>query len=138
MQNNSPKVKGEKSEGMVLSALLRAGKVVLMPFGDNQRYDLVVDDAGVFTRVQCKTGRLRNGVMRFKTCSTHYHRGGGSKHYRDQADVFGVYCPELDAVYLVPVADVPTYDAYLRVERTKNNMQKGIRDAELYKLITPT
>ena len=51
---------GEISEGMVLAALLRARKIVLRPFGDNQRYDLVVDEDGTFVRIQCKTARLKD------------------------------------------------------------------------------
>jgi hypothetical protein len=30
-----------------------------MPFGENTRYDLVIDDRGTFSRVQCKTTSLR-------------------------------------------------------------------------------
>lgn len=125
---------GEKSEGMILAALLRAGKVVLQPFGDNQRYDLVVDEDGHFIRVQCKTGTLRKGVVMFKSCSTHYHRGQGFQNYRGQADVFGVYVPALDKTYIVPVEDVPEQRAHLRLEPPKNGQKKGIRLASQYEL----
>jgi hypothetical protein len=40
-----------------MAALLRRGKKVLMPFSDNCRYDIVVEENGSFTRIQCKTGR---------------------------------------------------------------------------------
>ena len=39
---------GERTEGIIFGAFLRAGEVVLRPFGDNQRYDLVLDRAGYF------------------------------------------------------------------------------------------
>lgn len=95
---------GEKTEGMVLAALLRAGKVVLLPFGDNQRYDLVVDDGGGrFTRIQCKTGRIIGNGIRFDTCSSQSHRGKGKQSYTGQIEMFGVYSPDLDKVYLVPI-----------------------------------
>lgn len=64
-----PEAIGERSESQVVAAFLRRGRVVLRPFGDNERYDLVLDDDGVFTRVQCKTGRLKDGVIEFDTCS---------------------------------------------------------------------
>lgn len=34
---------GERSEAMALAHFLQLGWVVLLPFGDNQRYDLVID-----------------------------------------------------------------------------------------------
>jgi hypothetical protein len=45
-----------------------------------------------------------------------------------------VYCTDTDAVYLVPIADVPDRGACLRVESTKNNQAKGVRWAKDYML----
>ncbi|MBT5636233.1 MAG: hypothetical protein HOJ23_11670 [Gammaproteobacteria bacterium] len=132
--NKSPKTIGERSEGMVLAALLRAGKVVLQPFGDNQRYDLVVDEDGKFIRVQCKTARLKNGALAFDTCSSQTHRGKGKQDYRGQADLFGVYSPDRDAVYLVPVEDVGVTQARLRLSKPRNGQSKGVRFAADYLL----
>jgi PD-(D/E)XK endonuclease len=42
---------------------------VLLPFGVNQRYDLVLDLDGHLVKAQCKTGRLRKGVVSFSTRS---------------------------------------------------------------------
>ena len=56
-QNN--KTIGEHSEAILIAKLLEVGYGVLTPFGDNRRYDLVIEDAdGNFHRVQCKTGRV--------------------------------------------------------------------------------
>lgn len=131
---SNPKTIGERSEGMVLAALLRAGKVVLQPFGDNQRYDLVIDNDGTFIRVQCKTGRLKNGAVQFDACSSQAHRGKGKQDYRGQADVFGVYYPDRDEVYLVPVEEVGRTAALLRLEPSKNGQTKGVRMAADYLL----
>ena len=49
------------------SELVRRGFTVLLPFGVNQRYDLVLDVGGEFIRGQCKTGRLRQGSVVFST-----------------------------------------------------------------------
>lgn len=50
---------GEITEGIVLAKMLRLGYVALIPFGNNQRYDLVVDKGdGAFIRGQCKTGEI--------------------------------------------------------------------------------
>ena len=49
---------GDVSEAMILTEFLKAGFPVLVPFGDNRRYDLVVEVGGHFLRVQCKTASL--------------------------------------------------------------------------------
>jgi hypothetical protein len=47
-----------------------------------------------------------------------------------------VYCPDTDAVYLVPIEDVgPHTSAHLRVEPAKNNQTKGARWAVDYKVM---
>lgn len=96
---------GERSEGMILAIFLRAGKVVLQPFGDNQRYDLVVDEVGKFIRIQCKTARIKNGCIMFDTCSSSFHRGGKKRGYLGEAEIFAVYSPDLDQVFVIPVKD---------------------------------
>jgi hypothetical protein len=133
--SENTKTIGERTEGLVLAALLRAGKVVLLPFGDNQRYDLVVDEGqGKFIRIQCKTGRLRKGSIVFYTCSSQNHRGRGRQFYVGQVELFGVYCPELDKVYLVPVSDQETTSNSLRLEPSPHPNGMPIRWAKDYEL----
>jgi hypothetical protein len=141
--DSHPKWVGDQATAMVLAHLLRVHRNVLIPFGENSRYDLVIEEETRFVRVQCKAGRVRNGVIRFNTCSTTYHHPGnqGTKayhhHYRGAADLFGVYCPETDRVYLVPVDDVPTREGMLRIEPTLNNQAKKVRWAHEYELKLP-
>jgi PD-(D/E)XK endonuclease len=59
-----PKDIGDRSTLAIIFALHMQGYTVLLPFGENSRYDLVVD-TGSLRRVQCKTGRLRNGKVIF-------------------------------------------------------------------------
>lgn len=126
---------GDRSETMIMARLLQSYACVLIPFGSGHRYDLVVDTGQRFLRIQCKTGRLRNGCIYFRTASNHYHRsGGGRRDYRGQIEFFGVYCPENDKVYLVPVEDVKTSEGAIRVDPARNNQQQGIRFAEPYEL----
>jgi hypothetical protein len=66
-----PKLIGDRTTLAVMLALIDVGLEVSVPFGENCRYDLVVDRAGDLTRVQCKTGRLRDGAVRFATASTY-------------------------------------------------------------------
>src|SRR5213080_1190564 len=97
---------GEISEAAIITRFLQLGYVVLTPYGGNQRYDLVIEDADEqFWRVQCKTAQIDNGaVIRFDTA--HHNVTGKNRqrrHYRGQCDYFAVYCQELNKVYLIPV-----------------------------------
>lgn len=123
---------GDRSEAQVLAAFLRAGKVVLQPFGDNCRYDLVVDENGIFERVQVKTGRVQDGLLRADICSSYAHRGRGKKDYRGDADLFAIYCPQLDKIYIVPVADAGRATIHLRINPAKNGQKSNIRFAKDY------
>ena len=108
--------------------------VVLSPFGDNQRYDLVVEKDGKFDRIQCKTGRVRQGRIMFNACSSRIHNSYGKYDYKGQIEYFGVYCPDNDKSYLIPIDEVGTTVATLRIEPTKNCQKKGIRLASDFEI----
>jgi hypothetical protein len=122
----------------VMLALREIGYAVLVPFGENTRYDLVIDDGLSLMRVQCKTGRLRLGSVVFATCSTYAHHTNAKlirRQYQGQVDYFGVYCPETEGVYLVPLEDVPTRSsAALRILPSRNRRRRGIRWAADYEI----
>ena len=99
------KLVGDVSVSMIMAALLRRGHGVLMPFGDRQPYDLVIDDGNGFQRIQCKTGRIQGGAIHFNLSSVvkdsktkkFYRRG-----YGDKVDLFGIYCPPINKCYMIP------------------------------------
>jgi len=130
----NPKLTGEKSEARIIAALLQEDLPVLKPFGDSQRYDLVMELDGRFLRIQCKTGRLVRGAIEFQTCSSYAHRGLGRKDYRGQADLFAVYCPDNDKTYVVPVEAVGRAKCSLRVEAARNGQRNRTRDAATYEV----
>ena len=126
---------GDVSQSQVMTALLSRGATVLMPFGDNARYDLVVEENARFIRIQCKTARIRNGAIVFAVASSQYHRGGKRRDYRGQADAFGVFCPDNECTYIIPAHDLPlAREAKLRLTRPRNSQVKGIRWAAKYEI----
>jgi len=118
---------------MVLAALVRRGFQVLVPFGEGQPYDLVVHlGKREFLRVQCKTAWPRQGCIVFNSRSTDHGRGPQS--YVGLADIFGVYFPPNQAVYLVPIDAVAQFEGRLRLEPTLNNQRRKIRQARDFEI----
>lgn len=119
-------------------ALYEAGFRVSIPFGENTRYDLVIDDGMTLARVQCKNGRLRSGAIHFATCSCYGHHlraSAARRGYHGQVDFFAVYCPETEGVDLVPIEDLPTkVSGALRVSPPKNGQKRRIRLAKRYEV----
>jgi hypothetical protein len=124
---------GNLTEAKILAALVKAGYLVSYPFGDGHKYDLVIDDGKQLSRVQCKTGRVRGGVLKFNGCSM---PGNGAKRqgYRGVADFFAVLNPEDEQVYLVPVNEVGENDVSLRLIPTENGQFHRVRWAANYLL----
>lgn len=69
----------------------------------------------------------------FNAYSSHYHRKGGyCKSYANQIDFFGIYCSELNAVYLVPIGHTARVSGSLRVYASRNGQQSRVRWAQPY------
>jgi hypothetical protein len=133
-----PKDVGDRSTMAIIFALRLLDYAIFVPFGENTRYDLVIDNGSCLRRVQCKTGRLKDGGIHFPTCSTYAHHPNPRVRRRDYAgeiDDFAVYCPDLGSVYLIPIEDVPTRAlGVLRVTPARNGQRKGVRLAAAYEV----
>jgi hypothetical protein len=133
-----PKSIGDRSTLAIMTALRGAGYAVLVPFGENTRYDLVIDDGAKLGRIQCKTGRLRKGAVIFRACSSYAHHPNPKvvrRDYLGEIDYFAVYCPETAGVYLVPLTDAALRtQGSLRVEAARNGQRRRIRSAADYQI----
>lgn len=130
------KLTGELSQLILMSALVRNGFSVLMPYGDSQRYDLVIDTPKGFKRVQCKTGRFSKGAIHFAVASSSYHRGGKRRSYVGEIDLFGIYCEYNKSSYLVPIDALDLRNqCSLRLEAPVNRQRTGIRWAHDFQLV---
>ena len=132
----TPSEVGERAELAVAAALRLAGKRVYLPFfAADSRVDLIYEDDDGFHRVQCKTSRLvGDDVVSFWTCS---NTNRVRKDYRGEVDVFGVYSPQLDQVFIVPVDHAPLRGCYLRLTPARNGQSKGVHWARDYLLEAP-
>lgn len=131
------KTKGDVTEAYVAARLLELGYTVLRPLGDNARYDLVVEQNGSFSRVQCKTARwgdAEHASLVFSACSTNWHLRDGKRGYHGDAELFGVYFPPLHAVYLVPVRECGHTEVRLRLAPARNNQTDRVKLAASYRV----
>jgi len=133
VKRNTKRV-GDISELRVMMALVSVGYRVAIPFGEDQRYDLIIEKDNVLSRVQVKTGRLRRGAIFFNCTSSHVHRGGTRKMYVGEVEYFGVFCPDNDSTYLLPIDEILVQEGVLRVLPPKNGQIKGLRWADRYLL----
>ena len=116
----------------------KLGLPVFVPLTEGGRYDLILDIDGRLLRVQCKSARRLGEVVavRARTC----RRVAGGKllagtYSPDEIDLVGVYCPDIDRCYLVPIEDVPPSGSlYLRLAPSKNRQEVGIKWAKQYEL----
>ncbi len=136
--DDHPKAKGDRSVLAVMLALHELDIPFLVPLGENTRYDLALEFDTRLVRVQCKTGRLRNGAVLFAACSCYGHHrnpANARRDYAGQVDHFAVYCPQTSGVYLIPIADLPNrVSGALRVTPPRNNQRRFIRFAADYEI----
>jgi hypothetical protein len=134
----TPKEQGERSERRVIAALLTAGyEVLVAPYGENRRYDCVLDLGDRFVRVQVKTARLVAGKSALVAATASLAGLGTRRHrvaYRGQVDVFALYSPDLDRVYLLPVDECPGAEVRLRLAPARNGQRARSRLASDYEL----
>lgn len=130
------KAKGNIAVIEIMRIFVRRGETISGPFGDNERYDLIWDNKGSLKKIQVKVGRLRAGAVLFQSSSNsqYFKPGYHPKSYKGQVDYFGIYCPELEKCYLVPVDDVKEGQGILRVDQPKNNQTKRVRWAKTYEM----
>lgn len=131
----SPKEKGDITELIILTHLMKLGYLVSIPFGQSSRYDLLVDlDNGHFKRIQCKTGKLKAGGVVFNCCSNS-PKNGVRKSYLGQADCFMVYCPDNKKIYEIPITkDTPKNAMTLRIDEVHSNSKNRVCWAKDYEI----
>lgn len=133
------KVVGNKTEARILSSLLEVYPTVLLPFGDNEKYDFVFEDFDKsFKRVQCKTGRYRNGSITFNGYSTTRINGKHTTTLYQEGDFefYGVACSEFPETWLVPISEAGSTGS-LRIDQYPGNRSYSCKWAKDYVLYNP-
>ena len=132
------KQKGNLTELQCLTAFIEQGLNVSIPYGDNARYDFIIDIDNQLFRVQVKTSSLKKaddeGAIHF-SCKSSYTTNAGVSNVRytkDEIDFFATFWKGI--CYLIPVQEC-SLEKTLRLTPPKNGQIKGITFASEYELI---
>lgn len=131
---NSKRV-GNIGEAKVLTKFVELGIPVYLPFGDNEKADLIAEFNGKLNKIQVKTSiKAEDGKMIFDLTSSTLHRKNGVKHiYTDnEIDYFACYNIQRNKIFLININEVPSTSIIIRYEKPKNNQIQGIHFEEDY------
>lgn len=109
------------------------GYIVSFPFGENSRYDFIVDIDGILLKIQVKTSQGNESVFSFSTRSIHVNckEVRMIKYSKEEIDYYMTYWD--NNYYLIPVKECGTAKK-LRLKPPKSNQQNKINYAKDYEL----
>ena len=123
---------GALTELQVMTYLFGLGYQVSIPYGDNARYDFILDINNKLYKIQVKSARLENeGVYKIDCSRMRVNRNRNiRKHYtNEEVDFFATMIN--GKCYLIPQSEVSD-SKRLRFLPPKNGQIKGITFAKDY------
>ena len=124
------KAKGQLSEARVLYEFQKYNIPVCIPWGDNERYDLIAEFDGKFNRIQVKTANEEeNGaIICYARSSTNHTTNKNLSTYENDVDYFVFVNQTRDLLALIPIAEINGQKTIrLRIEPPLSNNGKTIR-----------
>ncbi len=125
---NSKRI-GNIGEAKVLAKFVEMGIPIYIPFGDDEKADLVAEFNGKLNKIQVKTSiKSKNGCSIFDLTSSTAHRtnGGRRKYSNSEIDYFALYSLDRDTIYLMKAPDDPMTAITIRFENTKSGKKIGV------------
>lgn len=125
------KQKGDIAEAFITFLLKQNGFNVLIPWGEDGRYDIVAEKNGIFKRIQVKYVTPKNGVLEVAIRSSNNFN---IIHYSpNDLDIIAAYNPENNKAYFIPINTIKNRRVCkLRLRPTKNKQKKKIVLASKY------
>lgn len=125
------KQKGDIAEAFVTYILKKNGFNVLIPWGEDNRYDLVAEKNGVFKRIQVKYVTPNNGTLGVSIRSSNNYN---IIHYsKKEIDIIAAYNSKNSKVYFIPLNSTRNISSCrLRLRPAKNMQKKYIVMASKY------
>lgn len=108
------KQKGNLTELQCITACYLLGYNVSIPYGENSRYDFILDLNGKLLKIQVKTSRLKLSiknpqdaiVFACRSTNTNAHGNTYHRYNKQQIDYFATYWD--NQCYLIPVEECST------------------------------
>ena len=120
---------GNIGEAVAIASFVKYDIPVYLPFGDNEKADLIAEFNGRLNKIQVKTSvKASDGRMIFDLTSrtTHKHNGSTHKYTPNEIDYFFCYNIERDKSFLVEVPSSPMAAITIRYKPPKSNQTKNI------------
>ncbi len=137
VSDHDPNLKGNVAELKIQAEIASLGIPVLRPVTEHERYDLVIEIADRFLRIQCKSAPLYRDVVTVRNESTRRGPNGFIRkpYTADEVDAIAAYCSELDRCYLLPIDVVGgSRQITLRLNPTRNGQRACLHWAVDYEL----
>lgn len=124
------KQKGNLGELKAATEFTKWGITVAFPFGDNARYDMIIDIDGELKKVQVKysDSSSDNDSFNCRCVSSKNHTTNKTlDKYTNDVDYFVFYLAEIDVCCIVPIEVIGNRTVFtLRNSIPKNNQVKGV------------
>ncbi|MCW2958695.1 MAG: hypothetical protein JWP18_1498 [Solirubrobacterales bacterium] len=137
------KRKGDLAELKIATHLVSCGHRILLPFGEDHNYDLVVDDGERMLRVQVKHTTSDGKVIEAK-CFTHSLTNGRvrsvKRYTAAMIDWLAIWDATTDRCFYIPATLLGEGRSHLRLRYTPtlNNQRARVRWAEDFTTLTTT
>jgi hypothetical protein len=122
------KTKGQISEARALYEFQKRYVPVAIPWGDNERYDMIAEFNGKLNKIQIKTCtvEVNGGIVCYCRSSTNHTTNKKLNTYQNDIDYFLFVNPTNDSLALVPIEVIGNHlQICLRIRPTKNNQKKN-------------
>ena len=121
------KTKGNIGELRVAADLYEKGFSVFREYGDNSKIDIIAAKGSKLYKIQVKSLHPKNGGITIPKVSS--GPGYSYEYTRDDIDIIASFNLENNTIAYVPFSVLESYKRgiTLRVEASKNNQEKGIR-----------
>ena len=124
------KMKGQLSEARALYEFQKRNIPVCIPWGDNERYDMIAEFNGKFNRIQVKTSNeVVNGAVNcYCRSSTNHTTNKNLTTYIGDVDYFVFVNQTYDLIAIVPIEEIgDKKQIRLRIQPTANGQTANVR-----------
>jgi len=96
------KSQGELAEIKFLLRASEQGYPVSKPFGDNQKYDFILDNGNTLLKIQVKSTRQKLDSALSIKIGVGYGRSSKKVYTENEVDFFALYLQCIDCFYIIP------------------------------------